>query len=179
MVYWGLPTRGARSRSLAAAMRSQWAVLLQTEYRNGKAAERAVVSFLVELYRTWDAIRETNGMPRKKQQMTEWRGFVDFRLEGEDKAAYLEWLVSEDELYERLVYAIEGGHKFTVAYNPQTDTFSASFTGSAAAGPNVGLTLSAFGPDWITATRVLVYKHTECAGGDWSALRASERAQFG
>lgn len=179
MTYYGRRTRGARDREIMALFRLEFQRWYEATPGGGLASARKAITVIHTAALYVDGMRERYGMPRRNQKNADWKGFVDYRLTGDDKAAYAAWDANSDDVFEVLVHAIETGHKLSVAYNSQAASFSASFTGNASTGPNAGLTLSAFGPDWVTACRVLCFKHSELAGCDWSALRGLEADEIG
>jgi hypothetical protein len=126
------------------------------------------------IYEYEDRLKEIAGMPKPERKQAEWQGFVDVKLTGDEKAAYGEWGMDDEDLWIIVVDAVISGHKLSVTHNKQNDQFVASFTGQEGSGKNAGFTLSAYAKDWYNSIRVLAFKHSAVLEGDWS--KAAERA---
>lgn len=124
-------------------------------------------------------IREELGMSNKKQSESGWVGFVDVTLTSKEKELFGAWDMQGDDLWVMLVDAMTHGHKVSLSYNRQNETFGASFTGTDPDGSNKGFTLSAFAADWYTAVRVLVFKHAVLLDFDWKNADGREGERIG
>ena len=72
------------------------------------------------------------------------------------------------------------GHRMSVTYNGQNDTFTVSLTGRGDDCPNDGMTVVSFAGTWYEALQVSMYKHHILAEGDWSKSKVvANRPRFG
>lgn len=118
-------------------------------------------------------------MPTKKRDDTGWVGFVDVTLSSREKEAFQAWDVEGEDLWTLLVDTLVSGHKLSVSYNRANDTFGAAFTGNGEDTANKGYTLSAYGADWYTAVRVLLFKHVVLLEGVWANAKGREGERIG
>lgn len=116
---------------------------------------------------------------KKDKYVFTWRGFKDVKLSDAQKAGFEAWDVQDNELYELLATIVQGGYKFSCVYNTSNDTFIATLTGGQGSGAADGYSMSAFAPDWYNALRVLVFKHVEILGGDWTTAGGDESSRWG
>lgn len=126
-----------------------------------------------------NVLRGKMGMPRAKHTPTEWKGFVNIRFSTQQREAFDNWGVSDEDVWHQLIGVIESDHKFTLTYNKQNGTINAAFTGGVNSGNNSGRTLSAFAKSWDIAVRALMFKHIEIAGGDWLSAGSVDGDEFG
>ena len=111
---------------------------------------------------------ETNrrGLPED-----EWGGFVQANLSPADKQKYEEWYNDNRQHVAKLIDEHLGeGLKLSVTFDGAHNTYIASYTGR----PNTDntfkfrCTLSARAGTFEDTLALLVYKHVEVCGGDWS-----------
>lgn len=121
-------------------------------------------------------------MPRKSSKNEnlsnakeiKWGGFIDIRLDEDQKAAFRVWaLDNEETVWTDFAEIVSGGFKYGLSYDSENDCWIATFTAS---GENLmGLRdrycLTARAPAWQTALALLVYKHVEIAHGNWGEYR--------
>lgn len=116
-------------------------------------------------------IRERLGMAKPNDRQSTWKGFVDVKLTEQEKENFTQWDVHDNDLFLLLAEAVVAGHKQSLTWNKQNETYVFSFTGNEGAGKHEGYTLSAFAGDWYIALRVLLYKHHVLLEGDWSKAK--------
>lgn len=110
----------------------------------------------------------------------DWQGFVDLPLSEEDKAHVLEYVASaEFEPEEAIQLLVESGYKLSIGPQNRGNSKVASITGRGPECVNLGFSLSAFGPDAISALGAVCYKHfVLCGQGRWSEFSDSEERQL-
>lgn len=141
----------------------------------GNQRQQEIDWFLDAVYR----FRRYAQVPEKKPQVREWLGFRDIRLTPEQDDAFDHWDMEDEDVLVFLQESVTSGYKFTLVYNKQNDSYSASFTGGIGCGANAGYTLSAFSDSWFEAVKLLVFKHSVIADGDWSATALPARQRRG
>lgn len=156
------------------------AVLVSKKGLRGRQKGR----FLTEMqdWLTWlfiltQQLREKNGMPKGSDRQSTWKGFVDVKMSEQEKELFSAWEVHDDDLFVLLADAVAHGHKMSLTFNKQNDTFVASFTGNEGTKDHEGYTLSAYAGDWYLAVRALLFKHTVLLDLNWknASDRPSER----
>lgn len=109
-----------------------------------------------------------------------WTTFIDLPLEGHSIDDVLGRYGAPDQLFDALGQVLETGHRVSLAYNYQNDSVTASMTGKGDGCPNVGLTVTSYAEDWVTALQVAMYKHFVIAGGHWEKnAKSVTRGAFG
>jgi len=75
--------------------------------------------------------------------------------------------------------ALAEGMKFSLIYDPETDTYTASLTNSprCTCGVSALYVLSAYAQDWRVATALVLFKHYQVLGGTWENYRPSKSLQ--
>lgn len=117
-------------------------------------------------------------MARKKKMTlsdarneVEWGGYIDLRLSPEQKDAFLLWReATANEADVMLLELICGGMKYSLAYTPRGDFWTASFTMvfPRGDGTSIRYCLTARAPNREDVDALLVYKHDVVLRGDWS-----------
>lgn len=116
-----------------------------------------------------EAYREFLGMPPKKKQSNEWKGFINKRLTDAQKEQFRSWDFHDDEVWLFVSQATTEGYRFSTSYNKGNSTFNAVLSCNDADSPNNGYSLSAFAPTWYEAIRVLFFKHIVVYGYVWTS----------
>lgn len=124
-------------------------------------------------------LKDKLGMPRANKETVKWEGFINIRMSSEQKEAFENWGLTDEEVWHSLMGVIERDHKFTLTYNSKNGTVNAAFTGGIGSGNNRGWTMSAFAKDWNTAVRALMFKHIEIAAGDWKSVGSVDGDEYG
>lgn len=96
--------------------------------------------------------------------------FLSLRLTEEQFAALDETKVTSAQLMTSLAAVVEGGLGFSLNYNADKETANATLMDKRDDSPAKGYALSAFGEDVPDALKILLYKHFNILGGDWSTL---------
>lgn len=165
----------ATIRAYKAQIRLSVDRLISFRKLNNGVLPRIVVERVVaeldrlEVHTHW--LMETVNMATKKKYDGTWKGFVDVALTSKEKEDFAAWDVHDEDLWILYQEAIVSGHKFTMSFNKQNETFVAAFTGNEGTADNAGYTLSAFGRSWYDAIRVLLFKHAVLLDGDWSVAK--------
>lgn len=118
-------------------------------------------------------LREKLGMPKKDDRQIQWRGFIECKFTDSEKDLFTQWDVHDNDLFLLLSEAVSAGHKLSISFNKQNETYVASFTGNEGTDKHEGYTLSAYAGDWYIAVRALLFKHCVLLGSEWSS--ATER----
>lgn len=169
-------------KSLDQGIRRLWGEM--SDLRTHPPSRRDDLLWNVKVSLSWletytRELREEMGMANKKVTENGWIGFVDVTLTSDEKELFGAWDIHDEDLWLLLVDAMVGGHKVSLSYNKQNETFGASFTGVSPDGENKGYTLSAFAADWYTAVRVLMFKHSVILHGVWENARQREGERIG
>lgn len=138
----------------------------------------------VRLLRIWEGEmmargkkNETAAAPRKTGGWTE---FVDIRVDEDDIAAMRAARWTGDDVSDMVANLLGQGYRLSFSYNSQNDTTNASMTGKSEGNPHEGKTLSAFHSTWFDALTLLLWKHYQVAGEDWSSVADDrERVRYG
>lgn len=126
----------------------------------------------------WRILNMAGKPPSKNAQPQGWQGFVECRLNADQIERLMEWELNDEDIWTALIAEVMGGHKFTLSFNSQNETFVAALTASAPS-PNAGYTLSSFAPDHNTAVRALAYKHLVVLECDWSRAKSQKMGGIG
>ena len=142
----------------------------------GKLARQHHNGFAYTYIATRLQIMGDNIMAKRKRagaqtdwEKAEWAGFVKVEMTSDDKAALMEWNATDSEVMEMVTEAIAQGHKLSISPTNGGRTVVASFTGAYSNSANPGQTLSSYASNWVTALRVLVYKHYVMTDGIWDS----------
>jgi hypothetical protein len=155
-------------------------ILVSLKNRRGKQ-KGAFVSDLNDwffwMFALEEELRERLGVAKRDERQSNWRGFVDVKMTDEEKQLFAQWDVHDNDLFLLMSEAVAAGHKLSISFNKQNDTFVCSFTGNDGTGKHEGYTLTAYAGDWYIAVRALVFKHAVLLNSDWTvaADRPSER----
>lgn len=140
---------------------------------------RCITGWVYEIVRiNWEILMKQGKAPRKNDQPTGWQGFVECRLTADQIESLMEWELNDEDVWTALITEVMGGHKFSLSFNPQNETFVAALTANAPS-PNSGYTLSSFAPDHNTAVRALAYKHLVVLECDWSRAKSQKLGGIG
>lgn len=172
--------RRARRLSQIIRLRMDWLTATRDVkphvWRNGG---HDAADWFDDMLATMDQLREVLDVPKQTPKKVEWAGFVDIRLTADQIDAFQSWDIQDDDVWLGMAGDVQGGYKFTSAYNGQNDTFSASYTCNILGDPNAGYTLSAFGPDFYTACRMLLYKHHVVSNYNWTSYKSAPTTRLG
>lgn len=112
------------------------------------------------------------GMPKKLLQDREWKGFVNLKLNEEQKALFLSWDVHDDDVWLLFTGLLTEGYKISSSYNGQNSTYNVLLTCNNPSSPNAGFGLSAYSPNWYNAVRLALFKHEVIFQGVWDLKKA-------
>lgn len=124
--------------------------------------------------RSYDAMKGKNGNRRRgasAPEGAEWRGFADIPLNDLQKEQ-VRSLASQDALdtWSLLEYAVGAGRKVSIRADSAHSCWIVSVTGVLDADENQGLTLTARGPDLVTALAAWYYKaYVIAEQGSWES----------
>lgn len=124
-------------------------------------------------------IREEFGMKKRKGNKAVWKGFLDYNLTGEDRDKFLAWDFEDQEVWGAVADLCFDGHKVSMSYNKQNDSYVCSITAVMDTCSMPGFTLSSWGNTPYQAARLSAFKHLILADGDWAALKDSVTGGFG
>lgn len=124
------------------------------------------------------------GKGKSNSKGGDWLGYVDLPLTDAEREL-IERSVDENQLdlLELLNMFLEEGYKVSFAITNQGKTIVVTLTGKLPECPNLGYSLSGFGPDLAGALQVVWFKHYHIANGEsWHKVegaRDNSRAQYG
>ena len=139
---------------------------------------------VVEKTRFWvlyldfiDALGRIYNVPTRKNTRREDPGqglgpltFLNLRLSEAEMDAMDETKATPAQIMSSLAAVVEGGLAFSLNWNSERETANATFMDKQEASPCKGYALSAFGVDVLDALKILLYKHLNVLGGDWTDL---------
>ncbi len=114
-------------------------------------------------------------MPRAKKAAAksaeiQWGGFIDVKLDADDKAAFrdfessnFQWTYLEDVLADEI--------KLSLSYDGDNDTYLCSLTSIKHAGNNLRCVLTARADTWERAIMLAIFKHAALLEGDWGRFK--------
>lgn len=108
----------------------------------------------------------------------EWGGFIDVRMEEQDKLDFGIWSEQNaEQVWVDFLDLLGSGFKFGLSYDAQGDFYLATFTahGKELIGLDDRYCLTARAPNWETALALLVFKHLIMTRGNWGAYRPKQR----
>lgn len=108
---------------------------------------------------------------RKVQKDDEWAGFAQVNISEYERESFDLWLSENaSTVYPLLLDSLAEGLKLTAVWDGVNDCFILSLTGRPDTNGDQAwtATLSGRGGTFDEALNVLVYKHTEVTGGDWT-----------
>lgn len=105
--------------------------------------------------------------------------FIRFELNAEDKKHLVAWVSKERENYDTLLTdVVQTGHKLSMSYNDQNDSFICAVTGKPEDCDNASKCYTSHGKSWEMAQWVALYKfHVIWKRGVWESL--DEESDFG
>lgn len=103
----------------------------------------------------------------KKRGKTAEFAFVRYHLTKDDKAAMKEWFSSDPNWYKSLIGAVFAGHKFSLAWSDENDTYYAALTCVNDASPNKLKVLTSRHEDPTKAQAQLVWLITQYLPEIW------------
>jgi hypothetical protein len=115
------------------------------------------------------AATAANGMPR----------FVDVKLTAEDKAGFLAWSCTPQEIIAFLQVLCDDGYRVGCGWSSETQAYTVSLTCRDGESPNNGLCMTSFARDVHTAVALAVYKHTVVTEGRWIPEDVAAVGDFG
>jgi len=116
--------------------------------------------------------------PVVKASDVPWGGYVDLRLDEDDKQQFAVWSEAEQQsFWLDFVELLGKGFKFGLSYVMEDDCYLASFTahGERVIGLNDRYCLTARAPTWEQAVMLLVFKHLVMARGNWGNFKPKSR----
>lgn len=102
----------------------------------------------------------------KKQEVqlwtkVKWVGFVNVKLNQQEKEAIKANLLSEEDGFAFLMNAATAGYKCSISYSIPEDVFTVSLTGQYREKPNAGITMSMRHRELVVALTALSFCATE------------------
>lgn len=102
-------------------------------------------------------------------EKAKWKGFVNLRLNQEEKMAIKENTLDESECFAALRDMATDGYKVSLSYSISEDVFTVSATGAYQGRPNAGITMSLRHRDVEVACSGLIWCHEQAGKhGEWS-----------
>jgi len=135
--------------------------------------------FLFGMYGSVCRHGKVRHMTKKKEKM-DWGGFLNMRLSSEQKEEFTHWHRElGDDVWELFLQVLAQGMKFSLVYDADNDTYTASLTNSPRnpCGVSSLYVLSAYAQEWQTAVALVLFKHLYVLGGTWENYRPSRTIQ--
>lgn len=108
---------------------------------------------------------------RKNGKKDEWGGFAQVNLDESDREQFDLWMSEHPEsVWPLLIDSLAQGLKLTMVWDGANECFIATFTGRPDPEGKLEFTtsLSARNVDFMASVSLLIYKHVELCGEDWS-----------
>jgi hypothetical protein len=100
----------------------------------------------------------------------EFTGFVNVTLTGDQKQAIHAWDIESEELFDALATYMQSGHKFSIVYAAQSDSFQSTVMCVNASSPNAGKVVTSYGKTPFDSLKVTIYKIHAILPPVWSEL---------
>lgn len=105
----------------------------------------------------------------KLWEKAKWQGFVNLKLNQQEKDAIKKNLLKEEECLAGLQELAEDGYKVSLSYSIPEDVHTVSATGSYLGRANAGITMSLRHRDFLVAASGLIWCHHEAGkNGEWT-----------
>jgi hypothetical protein len=153
----------------------------RTVARGDRRSRRRVIVELLNRIGGGDMARGTKKPAGTAQgAKNQWTTFVEIALPDEAWPDIQATYGTGDALLDAVTECVTAGHRVSVSYNGQNDTFNVSLTGKGDSCVNDGMTLVSFATTWFDALQVAMYKHHVIAEGEWSSGEVvAKRPRFG
>lgn len=112
---------------------------------------------------------DSAGMPR----------FVDVKLDQAQKAAFLEFDLSDAQIIDRIQQLAFTGHRFGCAWSGEQQAYTVSVTCRNPESPNNGLCMTSFARFMKQAMRLALFKHDVVTRGVWVVPGTESVGDFG
>jgi hypothetical protein len=112
-------------------------------------------------------------MPKQLKQKTtaEWNAtFVRCELDKETKDKVKSWDPKFEATLDAVDQMVTDGYKVSISYDKYHDCVGCFVTHPDPAHKNHGQCLTARGPNYLSALKVLVFKHFQILDGEWGAV---------
>lgn len=117
---------------------------------------------------------------KKAAASKQWTTFVEVPLSGHTLEDINETFGDPDALSDAIQTLAQGGYRVAISYSPANDAMIASLTCKAEGDVNEGCTMTSFALDWVTALRIMCYKHFVIAKENWGGIAGDpDRPMFG
>jgi len=123
-------------------------------------------------------------MARGKGQVVESNGnsapkFIDVKLTLDEKKAFREWELSDEDMLAGMATLLDGGIRIGVAWSGEQQAYFVSLTGREGSGANKGLCMTSFAKDLRTGIALALFKHFNVTEGDWKQGENEGGDEFG
>lgn len=110
---------------------------------------------------------KTKAVATSAKKNNQWTTFVEISLAGHDLEAVNAEYGDPERLFDAVQEMVGGGYRVSLSYNEQNDAMIASATCKDDDSVNSGCTFTSFAQDWVTALRIMCYKHFVVTGQVW------------
>lgn len=117
-------------------------------------------------------------MPQKSPKF-KWNGYVSVNIPSDLLGDAEKYITDNATFVESMNQALIDNYKLGVRHNPDDGSYIATLTCFDGDSDNFGYAMSAFGSDWYTACAVVLFKHFEVTGENWTDYRSSKSHSFG
>jgi hypothetical protein len=105
--------------------------------------------------------------------------FVDVKLTAEDRAGFVAWKCTPQEIVTFLQDLCDDGYRVGCSWSSETQAYTVSLTCREASSPNAGLCMTSFAKTLDLAVALAVYKHTVVTGERWVGEDVAAVGDFG
>lgn len=117
---------------------------------------------------------------KKATNAKQWTTFVEISLAGHSLEQVNEAFGDSDALGDAIQTMAQTGYRISISHSPANDAMIASATCKAEGDVNEGCTMTSFAMDWVTALRIMCYKHFVVTKEDWGGAAGDpDRPMFG
>jgi hypothetical protein len=118
--------------------------------------------------------------PKKAQGAKQWTTFVEIPLAGHSIEDVNKAFGDPDVLGDSIQTMAQSGYRISLSYSPSNDAMIASATCKDDEDVNAGCTMTSFAMDWVTALRIMCYKHFVVTKENWAGLANNpDRPMYG
>jgi len=125
------------------------------------------------------AVARGKGKPTVEAKSGVMPRFVDVKLDGDQRKAFLAFTSTGAELVDAMQAFADNGYRVGVSWSGEQQAYTVSLTCRAQGDPNEGLCMTSFAGSLERAIALAVFKHTVVTEGVWTSGGGGEREAFG
>jgi len=113
--------------------------------------------------------------PKQRQAQIEFQGYIEVRLDEEQKKEFADWLKKNPDVDAVVDKCAESGYRMSMAYDDYNSAFMCSLTTKDAQSTNAGWVLVGRGKTCSRALLQVLFKHLIVTQEQWVNFRQSSR----